>query len=211
MKTDELIALLAREAGPAPRGEARRRLLPVAALGALLSAALALGVLGPVPAALWALPAPWVKLAYGGALAGVGAALALRLARPVARLGGPVALLLAVLAAVALLGAVAWATAAPDQRHAALFGHSALSCPATVLGLSLPTLAGLLWAMRGLAPTRPVAAGGAAGLLAGALAATGYALACTEVGLPFIALWYSAGIAAAGLLGAALGPRLLRW
>jgi len=77
--------------------------------------------------------------------------------------------------------------------------------------LSLPALAGALWALRGLAPTRPRAAGLAAGLLAGGLGAFGYALSCTELSPAFVAIWYSLGIALAGALGAALGPRILRW
>ena len=41
MKTESLIDLLARGAGPAPRAVAARRLLPAALLGVLLSAMLA--------------------------------------------------------------------------------------------------------------------------------------------------------------------------
>jgi hypothetical protein len=80
-----------------------------------------------------------------------------------------------------------------------------------VLALSLPALVGALWALRGLAPTRPGAAGLAAGLLAGALGALGYSLACTELSPAFVAFWYSLGIGLAGALGAVLGPWVLRW
>lgn len=77
--------------------------------------------------------------------------------------------------------------------------------------MSLPALAAALWALRGLAPTRPRHAGFAAGLLAGAVRACGYALACTESSPAFIAAWYTLGILLTGCLGAALGPRVLRW
>jgi hypothetical protein len=80
-----------------------------------------------------------------------------------------------------------------------------------VLALSLPALGATLLAMRGLAPTRLRAAGTAAGLLAGAVGAIGYALHCPEAALAFVAAWYTAGIALAGALGAALGPLVLRW
>jgi len=86
MKTNDLIDLLATGAGPAPRGVAARRLAPAAALGALASAAGALGVLGPIPMELFVDPGPWLKLAYAGGVA-VGAAwLAARLGRPVGHL-----------------------------------------------------------------------------------------------------------------------------
>ena len=52
--------------------------------------------------------------------------------------------------------------------------------------LSLPLLFALtLSPLRSLAPTRPRAAGAAAGLLAGSLAAVAYALHCTEMALGF--------------------------
>jgi hypothetical protein len=36
-------------------------------------------------------------------------------------------------------------------------------------------------------------------------------LPCSELGLSFVALWYTLGIAMVALLGALLGPRVLRW
>ena len=80
-----------------------------------------------------------------------------------------------------------------------------------VFVLSLPALAAALWAVRGLAPTRPRATGLAAGLLADAAGAAGYALACVEPSTLFIAISYTLGIGLCGALGAALGPRVLRW
>lgn len=211
MKTESLIDLLATNAGPAPRAVAARRLAPAATLGVVASAAGALAVLGPIPAALFATPAPWMKLAYAGALA-VGAGwLAARLGRPVARTAGPRRALLLVVGAMALIGALAVLIAPAGGRVALVLGHSWASCPVNVLLCSLPALAGALWALCGLAPTRPRAAGFAAGLFAGALGACGYALACTETSTAFVAIWYSLGIALTGALGAALGPRLLRW
>ena len=137
--------------------------------------------------------------------------MAARLGRPVSRLGGPVLATLAVAATMAALGMIAWLATPVDGRAVAVMGHSWLACPRNVLGLSLPALAAALWALRGLAPTRPRRAGLAAGLFAGALGAGGYALGCREESTVFISLWYSAGIAASGLLGALIAPRVLRW
>jgi hypothetical protein len=120
-------------------------------------------------------------------------------------------MLLLVVVAMVLLGTLTLLAAPAGERLETMLGHSWARCPINVLTLSLPALAGALWALRGLAPTRPRAAGLAAGLLAGALGALGYALSCTEVSPAFIAIWYSLGIGLAGTLGAALGPRILRW
>lgn len=211
MKTNELIDLLATGAGPSPRAVAARRLVPAAVLGLSASVAGALLVLGPIPAELLATEAPWLKLAYAGALGAAAAWLAARLGRPGARTEGPVRLLISVVAAMAVLGALAVLAAPAEGRMATVLGHSWSRCPFNILALSLPALAGALWALRGLAPTRPRGAGLAAGILAGGLGACGYALACTELSPAFIAVWYSLGIVLSGALGTALGPLTLRW
>lgn len=58
---------------------------------------------------------------------------------------------------------------------------------------------------------RLVLAGFAAGLLAGGVGASVYALACDETGALFVVVWYSLGVLACGEVGALLGPPLLRW
>ena len=211
MKTNELIDLLATGAGPAPRWVEARRLLPIMALGVGASAAGALVIFGPIPAELFATPAPWIKFAYAGGLAAAAAWLAARLGRPVPRTCAPLRGLLLIVGIMGLLAIVTLLANPAEERLALVLGHSWLSCPFNVLALSLPALAGALWALRGLAPTRPRAAGLAAGLLAGALGALGYSLACTELSPGFVAVWYSLGIGLAGTLGTILGPRVLRW
>jgi hypothetical protein len=206
-----LIDMLARNAGPAPRALAARRLVPAAGGGMLLSTAAALAFLGPIPSTLFATAAPWMKLAYGGALALATGWLAARLSQPAAPVSWPQGLVIAVLLLMAAAGAASLVAEPPGARVQALLGPSWLSCPWSVLVLSLPALAAALWAVRGLAPTRPRAAGWAAGLMAGSVGAIGYALACPEASPAFVAVWYTLGIALTGCLGAVLGPRVLRW
>jgi hypothetical protein len=211
MRTDTLIDMLARDAGPAPRALAARRLAPAALAGLLASVVIAVGLLGAIPAPMFASPIPWTKIVYAGALALPTSWLTARLARPAAAVDWPRGLTLAVFGTMAALGAASlWAEPA-GLRLPALLGQSWKSCPFSVLALSLPALAAALWALRDLAPTRPRAAGAAAGLLAGSIGAIGYALHCPEAAIAFVAAWYTAGIALTGALGAALGPRVLRW
>lgn len=211
MNTDQLISMLATGAGPAPQAAVARRLTPALALGGLLAVGLVLTTLGAYRGSLLATPAVWMKLAYAGALATAAVALTARLARPVARLAVPLRLLVGVLALMLALGAGTWAAAPAESREALLWGSTWSRCPWIVLGVSLPTLVTLLWALRGLAPTRPALAGAAAGLAAGAVGTLAYALHCPELSPTFVAVWYTAGIALATGLGALLGPRLLRW
>jgi hypothetical protein len=65
--------------------------------------------------------------------------------------------------------------------------------------------------MRGLAPTRLRWAGAGGGFAAGAAAALVYSLHCPELAAPFVGMWYLLGMAIPMGVGAALGPRLLRW
>lgn len=211
MKTADLISLLARDAGPAPRVNAALRLAPVMAGGVLAAALLSIALLGLVPAHMVTEPALWLKLAYAGSLAAAACWLAARLARPLSHTRGPVVALVAVIGSMALLGLGAMIAVAPGARLDALLGTTWYRCVLIVPGVALPTLIALLWTLRGLAPTRLRETGWAAGLLAGALGAMGYAMHCTETTPTFIAVWYSLGIFVSGALGALLGPRVLRW
>ena len=211
MKTDDLIHLLAADAGPVPRAPAARRLAPAMLLGLLLAAALALAVIGPVPAPMLLAPAMAVKLAFGAAVMATGAGWTARLARPAAPSRSASRTLTAVFVLMVLLGLATLLATPAEQRLAEFLGHSWRTCPLNLMALSVPALAGCLWALRGLAPVRPRMAGLAAGLTAGGLGTLGYALACTEQATSFVAVWYSVGIVLSGALGAALGPRVLRW
>jgi hypothetical protein len=112
-------------------------------------------------------------------------------------------LLGAMLADLAIEGRAGWA-----ER---LAGDNALLCLVSVPFLSAPPLAAMLHAVRQSAPLRPALAGGAAGLLAGAVGAFAYGLHCTDDSPMFLALWYLAGISLVALAGAGLGRRVLRW
>jgi hypothetical protein len=211
MKTDTLIDMLARDAGPAPRALVARRLSPAAGVGLMASAIGAIAAFGLIPASLFATAVPWTKMGYASALAITAAWLTARLSRPAAPIARPRRAVTAVVVTMALVGAASLSLQPDGARVAALLGDSWLSCPWSVLLVSLPALAAALWAVRGLAPTRPRAAGFSAGIFAGALGAFGYSLSCPEVSLAFVAVWYTLGIVLTGALGAVLGPRVLRW
>jgi hypothetical protein len=213
MRTDDLIQSLSGELKPTPRGLAARRMLVGLGLGALVSTALMLAWLGVRPDLAEAMRTPmfWVKFGYA-ALAGLVLAVATsRLARPGARLGGLAVAVALPFVLMAAMGAMRLGMAAREAWNALLMGDSADVCPWRIFVIGLPLLAGGVWAVRGLAPTRLALAGALVGGAAGALSAVIYGFHCNETAAPFVAVWYTLGIAAVAVLGGVVGARLLRW
>lgn len=210
MKTEQLIDLLATGIAPAAAHPFGRRLLRAGLVGFVASVGLAALLAGLNPAASLLTSATWMKLGYVGLVALAAGALCARLARPLADWRIAAGGLAAVVIGMAGLAAAVSGAAPPGQRLAVWLGHSWLLCPLLVALLSLPALGITLRALRGLAPMRPLPVAAAAGVFAGAVGALGYALACDEVAAPFVAAWYTLGIAVVGGLGALAGPRLLR-
>lgn len=211
MKTEQLVELLARQAGPAPRHAVERRVAMAASLGAAASIAGAIGALGLNTGLTDMGVALAVKLGYVVALVLSAAWFVDRVARPGTPWRRALWAVATVVLAMALLAVTVWTQAGETQRLDLLLGRSWASCPWRVAALSVPALAAALWALRGLAPTRPRWAGFAAGLFAGSLGALGYALYCPELSPLFVLVWYTAGVLLPAALGALLGPWLLRW
>ena len=110
-----------------------------------------------------------------------------------------------------VLGLAAWFAAPPEARSQLVWGTTWRTCVFNIGAIGLPVFVAAFLALRGLAPTRPALAGGAAGALAGGAGAAVYALHCPELQAPFLAVWYVLGMAVPVAVGALLGPRLLRW
>ncbi|MDM0080178.1 DUF1109 domain-containing protein [Variovorax sp. J31P179] len=213
MRTDQLVALLAADAAPVRRRAVSRRLGVALAIALPVSAAWMLMAYGVrrdlIEAMFW--PMFWVRLLFGAGIALAAFVVVQRLARPGVRVRGAWLGLAAPVLLIWLLALVALLSAPVEERAALVMGHTWRSCAIDIAVVSLPMFAALLWALKGLAPTRPALAGAAAGALAGGAGAMVYALHCPELAAPYIAVWYVAGIALPVVAGALIGPRLLRW
>lgn len=213
MDTERLVTMLA-TGDPAPPAHAAAKrfalALVIAAVAAVALTALLLGLRSDLADAAGQ-SMFWVKFGFGAMLAGVALPLNLRLGRPGARLGWLPGGLAAIVLALWAMAALALAQAAPPQRAALVLGQTWAACPWNIAGLSIPGFVALLFAMSGLAPTRPALAGAGAGLLSGAVAAAAYTLHCPELDAPFLAVWYVLGILIPTAAGALAGPRVLRW
>ncbi|WP_277182490.1 DUF1109 domain-containing protein [Caballeronia sp. BR00000012568055] len=213
MKTDDLIDLLSTGVTPVDRSAVTRRFLMAVPLGALGSVILMLIVyglrhdLGSVAMA----GVFWAKIAYPLCIA-IGTLVAvMRLGRPGVRAGHAWIAIVLPFIIVWLAGAYVLQGAAPADRLSIVLGQSWRTCPFNILLLSVPTFPAVLWAARGLAPTRLRLAGFTAGLLASAIATVAYCLHCPEMSPAFWSVWYAIGMMLPAIIGAWLGPRLLRW
>lgn len=209
MRTDDLIEALAGDLTPVR--PVRPPFLAVA-IGAAIAVAAVWGVLGPRPDLMPAMagPAFWLKAAYTLALAGAALWLTDRLGRPGAA-GGVAAAALAGVVALAGLAAGVEQVTLGEGRLEALLGQSWRKCALLILGVATAAAPAIFLGARRFAPTRPAMMGAAVGVLTGGIAATAYGLHCPEATASFVAVWYTLGVAAAGLVGAVVGRYALRW
>lgn len=210
MKTDDLIAALA--AGLEPVKPAR--LSPLMVGGAFVVAvSIVVVLLGVLPDLAEAMRGPvfWAKAGYTAALAVASAWLVTRLGRPGAPMGMAGWSVAAVVGLAVALGAIELARLPAEARLDAWLGFTWQVCALNILMISAFTAPLIFLAARRLAPTRPIQAGAAAGLLTGAVAATAYGLHCPEATAAFVATWYTLGMAAAAAVGAVIGRFALRW
>ena len=213
MKTNDLISMLASGTiAVEPHALQRRYAMALGwgAFGATLLMAVCLGVRPDLAQAV-GLPMFWVKLAFPATLLAGALMATLRLSRPGARLAHVPMVMVAPVLAIWLLAIVVLMRAAPAAREALVFGVSSGVCSLYIAGVSAPAFVALMWAMKGVAPTRLALAGAAAGLLSGALGALVYALHCPEMTAPFLGIWYLLGVLIPAAVGALVGPLLLRW
>ena len=213
MKTDDLVSMLSTGAEPVdPKRVAWRYVLAVGG-GSLAALALMAMTLKVNPALSQELSEPmfWVRETFCASLGVVGIVGITRLARPGRPLGLiPVGIALPVIAMWAL-AAVILLTAPSPSRAQLIFGRTARVCPFLIAMIAAPVFFALVWALRGLAPTRLRLTGGIAGFAAGSIGALVYSLHCPELAAPFIGIWYLLGITICASLGVWAGPRLLRW
>ena len=213
MKTRDLVARLTDNVSPVDRG-AVQRLLNRALIQGLAGDAILLtvlyGVRSDMPQLIWTTMF-WTRLAFPFSVIAAAMQLADRLGRPGARLklawfvvGLPIATMLFAAAAILLVTPTGY-------RLQLMLGMTWRTTTASIVLLSLPSLAAIMFAMRQLAPTRLVLAGAGAGLLAGAQGVLVYSLYSAEMAIPFWGVWDVLAMASTSVIGAAIAPCWLRW
>jgi hypothetical protein len=214
MNTDAWIGTLSKDLKSVPRHLPTKLLAAALTIGAIASTAMTHVLFEIRPDLAQALfdPPLWLKLAFP-ALVAVAACMALsRLSTPGRDTGPwlrcawvPFAAMVGLSALMMLAGPSSWVN---DPWWT---GVDWQTCTMNIAIVSVPVMVPLMFAVRQLAPTQLRLTGGVAGLLSGAMATFAYALHCPEMSVPFLALWNGLAMVLMGVLGASLGPRLLRW
>ncbi len=213
MRTDELVAMLGTNVERVDRRQVKRTIgvaIALAIVAALGSSVLVLGIrtgLNDIGALTFLV----LKVAFSTGVVALTSMYLIRVARPGGERRTPVVLLVLPFVAIMILAAIDLAFAPSSHWNKMVVGDQWVECLLSIPIIAIVPFAAIVWAVRQMAPTDLVRAGALAGLVAGGVSAAGYALHCTDDSLPFVALWYGGTIALCTLVGAMLGPRLLRW
>ncbi|WP_376876152.1 NrsF family protein [Albirhodobacter sp. R86504] len=209
MNTDDLIAAMSQDT------QARSNTVQVLAMTALPALVVSLGiyfaVLGyrpdlldllgdPMVAGKFVLPAVVLTAVFPAMIA---------LTRPQMKVGRGALLILPVLALVTI--AFGMFVTPSGGIINGFIGQTIPHCLVSIPMISASFLAATLLAMRAGAVTNPRLGGALAGLVSGGAGTLIYATHCTEDNPLFYGTWYALGIAIVALIGAFLGPRVLRW
>jgi hypothetical protein len=213
MKTDDLIAMLSANVEAVDQRLVLRTLVGAVALSAIIALGAVLIMLGGRTdmRSDEAVVSVIAKLVFAAAVTVLAFFYLIRLARPGERRHVWLTLVFLPFAGIVGLAAISLAHAPVAHWQAMLIDDEWLECLLSIPIIAIVPFVLVTWAMRQAAPTRLRQAGALAGLVAGGLSATGYALHCTADSLPFVAIWYSGTILLCTFAGAVLGPRLLRW
>ena len=155
--------------------------------------------------------APLLKVAFTFLILVPASIYLIRLTRPGGERRSSVALVALPFIAVMLLVVVSLEFAPGSHWKATVLSDEWLECVISIPLIAIVPFAVIIWAVRQMAPTDLARTGAFAGLVAGCLSATGYALHCADDSVPFFALWYGGTIALCTFAGWQLGPKLLRW
>ena len=213
MKTDDLISVLSTNVEVVDHRRVGRNICMVIVAGAAMAVATVFLVLGPRAGltTLEPLLPPLLKVAFTLIILVPASLYLIRLTRPGGERRASVALAAFPFIAVMLLVVLSFGFAPSSHWGATIHSDQWLECLISIPLIAIAPFSVIVWAVRQMAPTDLARTGAFAGLVAGCLSATGYALHCADDSVLFFAVWYGGTIALCTFAGWKLGPRLLRW
>jgi len=213
MTTEQLIKLLVADLEPVDRGRISRALVMAMVAGAAVTFGLMFLLVGPHPKTFDGANSSFLvtKLMFTSGVVAMAAVFLPQIARPGAEGRNFLAFVSLPFLAIAALASEALGSAHWSTWGNMIVGSTWLACLFTIPLLAIVPFLALVWALRVGAPTALIRAGAAAGLVAGGLSAMACSLPCLDHSFPSIAVWYGLPIGTCAIVGAKLGPRLLRW
>jgi hypothetical protein len=213
MKTARLIEMLSTNLEPVKRGQLWKKLTValviagVAAFGVMLAS---FGIRSDLAAGNHLGPLAF-KVVFALSLVGAGAAFLLRSMVPGRDEGKRYRLIFFPFVAGSA-AVIAILVREPALASGGMVAGAAMAlCLFCIPFLAIIPFALLIWALRQGAPTNLRRCGAVVGLVAGAVGATVYSFSCPSDSWVFVFVGYSAALALCSIVGAELGPRLLRW
>ncbi len=212
MKTDDLINMLGRNVEPVASQKLRNTLVIALAFGTAAAFCLMLAIFSmPASASGEHFSLKLLAPAFTLSLVATGTVFLFRSARPGKTRTGSLFLIGAPFLALLSASIVALVLASPAAWSGTLFGPQWVVCLICIPLFAVAPFVSLIWALRKNAPTNLMQTGAITGLVSGALGATVFAIPHPGGSIPFVFIWYGGPIILCTLLGAILGPRLLRW
>ena len=213
MKTDQLIEMLSTNVEPVKPGRFKKALAFTLLFGGAAAFCLMLGTVGLRSDVSTAILSGFIalKLFFTLILIGAGTLLLTKLIQP--GQDGRRSYVVIFLSFLALgLAGIGTLVIHPQTAWGPMvMGTDWVMCVLCIPLFATVPFVALIWTLRQGAPTNLRRAGAIAGLVAGAIGAVAYAFHCPDDSIPFIALWYGVMIGLCALVGAMIGPRLLRW
>jgi hypothetical protein len=213
MKTDELIEALGSTVERVEGRPFRNGFIIALVVGAALAVCAMQAVLGMSASALreshFGLMILTAVFVIG--VVAAGSSYLLKAANPGMPARAPITLLVLLVVGFLCAGVAGLLAVHPAARSAMIFGPRWSVCLTCIPLFAIGPFIALVWVLRKGAPTNLRSMGAVAGLVAGAVGAGACALHQPAGSLPFLGIWYAGPILFCALLGAVLGPRVLRW
>lgn len=210
MKTDELINVLSEDSAPARRESLFLKLAVAALVGLAVGVLLIVFLEGVRPDFTKNAGQVALKATFSAVFAAAALPVAARLARP----GNKVGVWVGVTFAIGLVCVLVSGFLLMPPKENAVGGLIGGVVPIAFLiipALAAPAAIVIFSWFRQHAPTRLAFAGASVGAMSGGLAAMAYALVCPVDDMGFVSVWYGAAIGVCTIVGALVGPRVLRW
>lgn len=213
MRTDDLIDMLGTNVEAVNGTKRRVALLGAIGIGVAAAFCLVAVIFGVPRQALDAsfLGLTTLTLAFTLSLTIAGARFLSIAARPGKVGRGALAAIAVLFSGLVLAAGVALSRENPAEWRAMIFGPQWAACLMCIPVAAVAPFLALVWYLRDEAPTRLRLTGGVAGLVAGGIGTTAFALHHPGGSLAFVAIWFGVPLLLCALIGALLGPRLLRW